>query len=91
MAKVPLARALGVAAFVEDNHGTAEAMGAAGIRSYLLDAPYNRMPTERSIRVEGWHILLEDLALNVPAQRPSLHLLPQAQIKTIQRDAVLAS
>jgi phosphoglycolate phosphatase-like HAD superfamily hydrolase len=90
MAKVPLARTLGVAAFIEDNYATAEAMGAAGIRSYLLDAPYNRLPTEQSIRVQGWHKLLDDLTLHVPARQPSLHFIP-ARIETIQPDVVLAS
>jgi hypothetical protein len=55
--KIPLA-------FVEDNHSTAEAMGRAGIRSYLLDAPYNRMPNYFSLRVGGWRELLQDFAEN---------------------------
>src|SRR5579859_3680016 len=59
LAKVPLALALGCEAFVEDNYTTAEAMGAASIRSYLLDAPYNRAPNQHSIRVRGWRALLE--------------------------------
>lgn len=66
LAKVPLALALGCQAFVEDNHATAEAMGAA-IRSYLLDAPYNRAPSQHSIRVRGWRALLADLAASTPA------------------------
>ncbi len=61
--KVPLARELGCAAFVEDNHATAEAMGLAGIRSYLLDAPYNRMPNKYSRRIQGWPELLQDLEM----------------------------
>lgn len=65
--KVPLALTLGCRAFVEDNHATAEAMGAASIRSYLLDAPYNRQPTRHSLRVQGWHHLLTDLTAHVPA------------------------
>jgi uncharacterized HAD superfamily protein len=71
-AKVPLARKLGCAAFVEDNHATAEALGAAGIRSYLLDAPYNQVPTEHSIRMRGWRAVLDDLMLHVPARQPAL-------------------
>jgi uncharacterized HAD superfamily protein len=61
-AKIPLARELDCLAFVEDNHSTAEAMGRAGIRSYLLDAPYNRMPILYSHRVHGWGELLQDFA-----------------------------
>ncbi len=87
-AKVPLARELGCAAFIEDNHATAEAMGAAGIRSYLLDAPYNRMPTEESIRVRGWHKLLDDLTLNVPARQPALRMMPQPPIPPAARVAI---
>ncbi|MGO8948172.1 MAG: 5' nucleotidase, NT5C type [Ktedonobacterales bacterium] len=60
-AKIPLARELGCATFVEDNHATAEAMGLAGIQSYLLDAPYNRMPNVCSRRMHGWPELLQDL------------------------------
>ncbi|HLJ82217.1 MAG TPA: hypothetical protein VKT52_12070, partial [Ktedonobacterales bacterium] len=67
LAKVPLALALGCQAFVEDNYATAEAMGAASIRSYLLDAPYNRVPNHQSIRVRGWRALLADLTAHVPA------------------------
>ncbi len=66
-AKVPLALELGCAAFVEDNHATAEALGAAGIRSYLLDAPYNRSVTRTSIRAHGWHRVLGHLVRQVPA------------------------
>jgi uncharacterized HAD superfamily protein len=62
--KIPLARKLNCLAFVEDNHSTAEAMGRAGIRSYLLDAPYNRMPNHFSLRVGGWRELLQDFAEN---------------------------
>lgn len=93
MAKVPLARALGVAAFIEDNHATAEAMGAAGIRSYLLDAPYNRLPAEQSIRMQGWQKLLDDLTLHIPARQPSLHFVPSRieQIERMRSEAVLAS
>ena len=66
-AKVPLALALGCAAFVEDNHATAEALGKAGVRSYLLDAPYNRLPEQASVRVRDWRALLADLAIAIPA------------------------
>ena len=69
LAKVPLALALGCRAFVEDNHATAEAMGAASIRSYLLDAPYNRAPNQHSLRVRGWRALLADLTTHIPATR----------------------
>lgn len=64
--KVPLARALGCAAFVEDNFATAEALGAAGVRSYLLDAPYNRQPESLSRRVRGWPALMEELLALAP-------------------------
>lgn len=64
--KVPLARALGCAAFVEDNFATAEALGAAGVRSYLLDAPYNRQPESLSRRVRGWRALTEELLALAP-------------------------
>jgi FMN phosphatase YigB (HAD superfamily) len=65
--KVELARQLECIAFVEDNHSTAEAIGAAGIRSYLLDAPYNRLPTRHSTRVPDWQALLSDmLAYHMP-------------------------
>jgi uncharacterized HAD superfamily protein len=63
--KIPLARELDCLAFVEDNHSTAEAVGRAGIRSYLLDAPYNRMPNLVSHRVNGWRELLQDFAENL--------------------------
>ena len=65
--KVPLARALGCVAFVEDNHATAEALGAAGIRSFLLDAPYNRQPELMSRRVRGWESLAHELVALSPA------------------------
>lgn len=65
--KVPLARALGCVAFVEDNFTTAEALGAAGIRSYLLDAPYNRQPELLSRRIRGWRPLVEELLALSPA------------------------
>jgi hypothetical protein len=64
--KVDLATRLGCVAFVEDNHSTAEAIGAAGIRSYLLDAPYNRVGAVHSIRVGGWHELVADLLHHQP-------------------------
>jgi uncharacterized HAD superfamily protein len=70
-AKVPLALALGCAAFVEDNYATAEALGKAGVRSYLLDAPYNRLPTQASVRVRDWRALLADLAIAMPARHPA--------------------
>lgn len=73
--KVPLARALGCAAFVEDNFSTAEALGAAGIRSYLLDAPYNRQSETMCRRVYGWPALAEELVALAQAcatsERPS--------------------
>ncbi len=59
--KAPLALELGCRAFVEDNHATAEALGAAGIRSYLLDAPYNRLPNVASKRMAGWSAVVVDL------------------------------
>lgn len=73
LAKVPLAHTLGCIAFVEDNHTTAEAMGADGNHSYLLDAPYNRLSTRYSRRVRDWPMLVAELSrcaapkLSVPA------------------------
>lgn len=67
-AKPAVAQALGCVAFVEDNHATAEALGAAGMRSYLLAAPYNRRPTEHSIRLAGWSSVLADLTASTPAR-----------------------
>ncbi|HEX8036479.1 MAG TPA: hypothetical protein VF510_21660 [Ktedonobacterales bacterium] len=75
-AKAPLARALGCVAFVEDNHATAEAMGMAGLRSYLMDAPYNRMFTRRSVRVADWHALVADLIVRVPVRHSAPHVTP---------------
>ena len=79
-AKVPLALELGCAAFVEDNHATAEAMGAAGIRSYLLDAPYNRLPTANSVRVRGWPHLLTHLTRHLPVRTPATLETPDADV-----------
>jgi uncharacterized HAD superfamily protein len=59
--KAPLALALGCRAFVEDNLRTAEKLGALGLRSYLMDASYNRAPLQNSIRIDGWRSLLADL------------------------------
>lgn len=64
--KVALVREIGCTAFVEDNHTTAEALGRAGIRSYLLDAPYNRLPTKASVRVRDWRSLGVDLRRQLP-------------------------
>jgi len=74
-AKVPLAQALGCATFVEDNLETAEALGAVGLRSYLLDAPYNRLPNETSLRVTGWPALIADLVAQVPARTAAESLM----------------
>lgn len=79
-AKPAVARALGCAAFVEDNYATAEALGAAEIRSYLLAAPYNRRPAEHSIRLAGWSAVLDDLTASVPA-RLELPALDAAEIE----------
>ena len=76
--KVPLARALGCAAFVEDNFATAEALGAAGIRSYLLDAPYNRQSEALSRRVRGWHALTEELLALAPERSVLAQQTPAA-------------
>lgn len=65
--KLDVAQKLGCDAFVEDNHATAEALGAIGVHSYLLDAPYNRLPTQHSVRVRDWQELLGDLMVSVPA------------------------
>ena len=75
--KLAVVRELGCDAFVEDNHTTAEALGQAGVRSYLLDAPYNQLPARHSRRVRDWRELLDDLlghasvlpAVNVPTAR----------------------
>jgi hypothetical protein len=64
--KVALAQRLNCVAFVEDNHSTAEAIGAAGVRSYLLDAPYNRVPTTHSVRMADWQTLLADVLRDPP-------------------------
>ncbi len=79
-AKPAVARALGCAAFVEDNHTTAEALGAAGIRSYLLAAPYNRRPTAHSMRLAGWAEVLGDLAASARA-RLALPAMDAAEIE----------
>jgi uncharacterized HAD superfamily protein len=71
--KVALACTLACVAFVEDNHATAEALGATGVRSYLLDAPYNRQLTNYSLRVHDWHELLTHL---LAAALPALATLP---------------
>jgi hypothetical protein len=59
--KAPLAQELGCSVFVEDNPRTAETLGMLGLRSYLLDACYNRRPTMHCIRVAGWPSLISDL------------------------------
>lgn len=82
-AKPAVARALGCAAFVEDNHATAEALGAAGIRSYLLAAPYNRRPTTHSMRLAGWPEVLADLTASMPARLT----LPMTDIAEIELPA----
>lgn len=89
-AKAPLALSLGCAAFVEDNHATAEAMGMVGLRSYLLDAPYNRMFTRRSVRVADWHALATDLMGRVPAQHTALRV-PPLSAPLVRPASVLAS
>ena len=60
--KAPLAQELGCIAFVEDNLRTAEKLGTLGLRSYLIDASYNRTKEEHCIRVNGWRALMLDLA-----------------------------
>jgi uncharacterized HAD superfamily protein len=59
--KLAVVRELGCDTFVEDNFNTAETLGQAGVRSYLLDAPYNQMPARHSLRVRDWQELLDDL------------------------------
>lgn len=59
--KTPLAQELGCLAFVEDNFRTAEKLGTLGLRSYLIDASYNRIEEEHCIRVSGWRTLMLDL------------------------------
>lgn len=78
--KVELVHHLGCAAFVEDNHATAEALGNAGIRSYLLDAPYNRLPTRASRRIRDWLALSADLRARAPlAAGPKVQLTSQQE------------
>jgi 5'(3')-deoxyribonucleotidase len=84
--KVDLALALGCVAFVEDNHATAEALGAAGVRSYLLDAPYNRLPERYSIRVRDWRELLDCLLRDEPLAHAHVPVAP-----TLESPAPLAS
>jgi uncharacterized HAD superfamily protein len=67
--KVPLALDLGCAAFVEDNRTTAEALAAKGIRSYLMDASYNRGADGDVLRVRGWQPLLGDIVRAVQPRR----------------------
>lgn len=88
-AKPSLALEVGCLAFVEDNHATAEAMSAAGLRSYLLDAPYNRMFTRRSVRVADWQALVADLMLRIPVRQPTLRV--KAPTMQPVKDEVLAS
>lgn len=90
VAKIPLALDLGHAAFVEDNHATAEAMGRAGLRSYLMDAPYNRLTTRSSRRVRGWRELLDDLVAHVPARRAPFHVPGGGHSRFPPRDGLLA-
>ncbi len=73
-AKLPLAQELGCTIFVEDNHATAESLGMAGIRSYLLDAPYNRLPSLYSRRVQGWPELLQELDSLTPTAKGGVEL-----------------
>ena len=87
LAKVPLAHTLGCIAFVEDNHTTAEAMGADGIHSYLLDAPYNQMSTRYSRRVRDWSTLVAELSRFVSPKASVLALNIAAGV----REAALAS
>lgn len=92
LAKVPIALRQGCEAFVEDNYTTAEAMGAAGLHSYLLDAPYNRSSENlHSLRVYGWRSLLADLLEAVPPSRMTLPAMA-AQVNTpVAAAGVLAS
>lgn len=87
-AKVPLARAFGCVAFIEDNHATAEAMSMAGLRSYLMDAPYNRMFTKRSVRVADWHALVADLLVRVPVRHTAVHVSPLATPRALPQGAL---
>jgi 5'(3')-deoxyribonucleotidase len=61
--KLTLAWNLHCRAFVEDNHRTAELIGAQGLRSYLLDATYNRLPSVYSRRMLSWREIVSDLML----------------------------
>lgn len=88
-AKVPLALDVGCAAFVEDNHTTAEAMGAVGIRSYLIDAPYNQAPTRKSLRVYGWRHLHARFLRDLPATAESMAASDDAVVPVVA--PVLAS
>ena len=91
LAKIPVALRLGCEAFVEDNYGTAEAIGAAGVRSYLLDAPYNRGANLNSYRVHGWRSLLADLLETVPPARMPLPALATALNAPVAAAGMLAS
>ena len=70
--KVPLAQNLGCRAFVEDNLHTAEQLGASGIRSYVMDAAYNRAPLIHSIRASHWRAVISDLGGYQHALQPAL-------------------
>jgi uncharacterized HAD superfamily protein len=89
--KVPLALGLGCAAFVEDNYATAEAMGAAGIRAYLFDAPYNRLPAMYSTRVAGWQALLDDLFARPLPHGRTLQLAADDRATEDAADAIAAT
>lgn len=91
LAKVPVALRLGCEAFVEDNYVTAEAMGAAGLRSYLLDAPYNHGANAYSRRVRGWRSLLADLLESVPTSRLVLPPTPARLDVPVAAAGALAS
>jgi uncharacterized HAD superfamily protein len=79
--KAPLVQELGCAVFVEGNPRTAETLGALGIRSYLLDACYNRRPTMHCIRVAGWPSLMNDLTAYQWSLQPESALSPIARRK----------
>lgn|GEM_PF-3019261 len=86
--KLMLALNLGCCAFVEDNPHTAELIGAHGLRSYLLDAAYNRIPCIYSKRVSSWHELVNDLLLSY-LQEPWLGQRPLVVSGTLASKRVL--
>lgn len=70
--KVAAARSVGAVAAIEDNAPNASALARAGVRSYLVERPYNRnVPVDpRVIRTTWQAAVAELLALPSHALRP---------------------